>query len=346
MEWFALVADTQNDAVKRGGKGKSAIETIFGGSFASQIKCFGCQTVSNKHDLIMDISLDIKNCASIEQALFRCNGLRDAQKRFVFNLAPNVLMVQLKRFGMYGRFGSKVTRHVKFAEELSLEPFLSEESLQRGGNYRYRLVGILMHAGNTCNSGHYYSYVRLSNGGYKMDDEEVSKSSISHVLSQSAYVLFYEKMDVPNPVPPLVPRSVPNDPSSRQLLNSTFFWTESPLSPAHRHNNKIEALNATISFRVTNVAASTNDQDATPPASSGGAAVAPEKHILPRDLFSATSSTLPTWNHLSTSDSVYERQRFLSSQDNLAQKRKRASKEEMEYDRPRRKGPKHLRRNI
>lgn len=55
----------------------------------------------------------------------------------------------------------------------------------------------MVHAGYTTNSGHYYSYVKNSNGvWYCMDDSSVSQVSLSTVLSQKAYMLFYSKKEV------------------------------------------------------------------------------------------------------------------------------------------------------
>lgn len=51
--------------------------------------------------------------------------------------------------------------------------------LNRGGGYKYKLAGIVVHSGQA-NGGHYYSYImqRLPNGAekwYKFDDNEVSE---------------------------------------------------------------------------------------------------------------------------------------------------------------------------
>ena len=125
----------------------------------------------------MDISINIKNCNSIEQALLsytspeylnkenqykceKCKVLRDAQKRISIHALPEILTLQLKRFGY--RPGSKVTRHVKFPEILKLDPYLSDELSK--SNSEYELYAVLMHAGISTNTGHYYAFVRHANG--------------------------------------------------------------------------------------------------------------------------------------------------------------------------------------
>lgn len=56
----------------------------------------------------------------------------------------------------------------------------------------YKLASVLVHHGQTSNSGHYFCYVRNSNNSwYVMDDSHVSQVSLDEVLKQKAYVLFY-----------------------------------------------------------------------------------------------------------------------------------------------------------
>jgi hypothetical protein len=154
----------------------------------------------------MDICLDIKNCTSVEQSLQRftakellqrpnqyrcekCNKLVDAQKQTTIRTLPKVLTIQLKKFGYSGRNGSKVNRHVKFSEKMDLKPFVSikEDSL-------YDLCGVLVHAGHSCGSGHYFTFVKCNGGWFRMDDDEILAVNRNTVLSQCAYLLFYEKV--------------------------------------------------------------------------------------------------------------------------------------------------------
>ena len=82
-----------------------------------------------------------------------------------------------------------MNQHVSFQERLDMGPFMSEKQTAM-----YTLVGVLVHSGHTCNSGHYYSYVKSSDGHwYCMNDCEVTKVSVKTVLQQSAYMLFYIK---------------------------------------------------------------------------------------------------------------------------------------------------------
>ncbi|XP_066507703.1 uncharacterized protein [Hoplias malabaricus] len=70
-----------------------------------------------------------------------------------------------------------------------MRPYMTESN---GKPEVYRLYGVVVHAGESCYSGHVYSYVKASDGHwYKMDDDTVSLRSRESALAQKAYILFY-----------------------------------------------------------------------------------------------------------------------------------------------------------
>jgi predicted metal-dependent hydrolase len=199
----------------KNGKNKlNEIDRIFAGEFQSQIKCFKCKSVSNKVDPTMDISLDIRNCKSIEQALHqftvpevlrkdnqyfceKCKCKTDAQKRVTIHKLPQIITVHLKRFG-FSQYDAKITRQyyfflmsIKFPENLNISPYVSEDVKNV---FDYKLYGVIVHAGGSCRSGHYYAFLKSKDGWYEMDDSSVTKTNTKRVLSQSAYILFYQKV--------------------------------------------------------------------------------------------------------------------------------------------------------
>ncbi|XP_067118566.1 ubiquitin carboxyl-terminal hydrolase 36 isoform X2 [Centruroides vittatus] len=188
-------------------KETTVINHIFGGYHRSQVICLRCKEKSNTYDHFMDFILDIKqNVQSLEKALEkfiqpellqnenaykcpRCNMKVSAQKRFTVHRPPNVATFQFKRFDYNRMFGGKITKHVSYPEKLDLRPYMSDT---KGGPVIYRLNAVLVHLGPSCNSGHYFCYVRNSNGyWYLMDDARVHQVSVNQVLNQQAYVLFY-----------------------------------------------------------------------------------------------------------------------------------------------------------
>ena len=81
-----------------------------------------------------------------------------------------------------------------------LDDILGNGKFKDGGSSSsvYDLIGVLVHAGSSMNSGHYFSYVKGQNGiWYEMDDESVKSVSQKEVLRQQAYLLFYSLRNAP-----------------------------------------------------------------------------------------------------------------------------------------------------
>ncbi|KAG0330165.1 hypothetical protein BG000_011800 [Podila horticola] len=193
-------------------KETTIIHQIFGGYFQSQVKCMECEQESNTFEPFLDISLDIKGTESIQRALRdytrpeiltksnqyqcdQCKVLVDARKQMTIYEAPKVLTVHLKRFTSSGQ---KINQHIKFDTKLELASVMSPS--KRPSELNYSLYAVLVHAGNTCHSGHYFCYIKSSNGiWYSMNDTNVAVISLQTVLSQNAYMLFYTQ-DKPVPL--------------------------------------------------------------------------------------------------------------------------------------------------
>lgn len=79
--------------------------------------------------------------------------------------------MQLKRFAMGGFGGGKLNHHVQFEPTLNLKGYMSG---QQYSPHTYSLCGVIVHAGSTLHSGHYFSYVKAPNGIWHcMDDASV-----------------------------------------------------------------------------------------------------------------------------------------------------------------------------
>ncbi|XP_074777897.1 ubiquitin carboxyl-terminal hydrolase 36 isoform X2 [Athene noctua] len=185
------------------------VHQIFGGYLRSRVKCVECETVSDTYEPYLDVALEIGQSSNIRQALehfvklevlggdnaYRCAKCKRkvlACKRFTIHRASNVLTLSLKRFSVFG--GSKITKDVAYPEFLNIRPYMSE----KGDPVTYSLYAVLVHSGFSCHAGHYYCYVKASNGQwYQMNDDVVRSSNIKVVLNQQAYVLFY--LRIPDP---------------------------------------------------------------------------------------------------------------------------------------------------
>ncbi|KAI7737088.1 hypothetical protein M8C21_027318 [Ambrosia artemisiifolia] len=163
--------------------GSTIVKEIFGGALQSQVKCLACGNESNKVDEIMDISIDVVN---------------NARKQMSILQAPNILVIQLKRFeGIYGR---KIDKEITFEEVLVLSSFMCKTS--QDPHPEYKLFATIVHSGCSPDSGHYYAYVKDAVGRwYCCNDSYVSVSSLEEVFSEKVYILFFSRTKQ-RPVPP------------------------------------------------------------------------------------------------------------------------------------------------
>ncbi|KAG7260543.1 hypothetical protein CRUP_024735 [Coryphaenoides rupestris] len=184
----------------------SFIHQVFGGYLRSRVKCLNCKAVSDTFDPFLDVTLEIKTAPSLGKALeqfvkpeqlegenaykcTKCKKMVTASKRFTVHRSSNVFTVSLKRFANFS--GGKLTKDVRYPEHLDLRPFMSQS---QGEPQVYGLYAVLVHSGFSCHAGHYFCYIKASNGQwYQMNDSSVSVSDIRSVLNQQAYILFYVK---------------------------------------------------------------------------------------------------------------------------------------------------------
>ncbi|XP_057265639.1 ubiquitin carboxyl-terminal hydrolase 36-like [Pezoporus wallicus] len=199
------------------------VHQIFGGNLRSRVKCLSCKSVSDTYDPFLDLALEIWQARDLWQALelfvkpdllggensylcAGCNSRVSATKRFSIHRAPNVLTLSLKRFFCGGQ---KITKAVPYPEFLNIRPYMSENE---GDPVMYGLYAVLVHSGYSCHAGHYYCYVKASNGQwYQMNDSMVRCSNVKVVLNQEAYLLFYVRLSGPEksldrPIARAVPR--------------------------------------------------------------------------------------------------------------------------------------------
>ncbi|XWS10246.1 hypothetical protein CRYUN_Cryun39dG0058900 [Craigia yunnanensis] len=146
------------------------------------------------HSLSLDLTLDapskIQSCLKIFAEHFRCKKLVAARKQLSICQAPNILVIQLKRFE--GIFGVKIDRFITFEEVLVLSSFMSKTS--QDPQSEYNLFGTIVHSGYSPESGHYYAYIKDAMGRwYCCNDSFVSLSTLQEVLSEKVYILFFSR---------------------------------------------------------------------------------------------------------------------------------------------------------
>lgn len=202
------------------------IQLTFGGRLRSKVKCLRCHHESECYENIMDLSLEIFGWVeSLEDALTqftspedldgenmyrcgRCGYYVRAQKQLRIQEAPNILTIVLKRFqeGSYG----KINKCITFPDMLDMIPFMTgTDDIPP----LYMLYAVVVHLDtlNASFSGHYISYVKdLHQRGnwFRIDDTEVHPVSMSQVMSEGAYILFYKRSS-PRPARKISRRQAP-----------------------------------------------------------------------------------------------------------------------------------------
>ncbi|KAK9049991.1 hypothetical protein SSX86_031041 [Deinandra increscens subsp. villosa] len=191
------------------------IQHTFGGQLRSKVKCLRCHRESDRYENIMDLTLEIFGWVeSLEDALTqftspedldgenmyrcgRCAAYVRARKQLAIQEAPNILTIVLKRFqeGSYG----KINKCITFPDMLDMIPFMTGTD---DVPPLYMLYGVVVHLDtmNASFSGHYISYVKdLQGNWFRIDDTQVQPVSLSQVMSEGAYILFYMRSS-PRPV--------------------------------------------------------------------------------------------------------------------------------------------------
>ncbi|KAL7262490.1 hypothetical protein ACSBR1_000792 [Camellia fascicularis] len=231
------------------------IGLTFGGYLRSKIKCMKCGGKSERHERMMDLTVEIGgNIGTLEEALrqftgteildgenkyqcSRCRSYERAKKKLTVLEAPNILTIALKRF-QSGKFG-KLNKSIQFPEILDLAPYMSGTSDK---SPVYRLYGVVVHLDimNATFSGHYVCYVKnVQNKWFKIDDSTVKAVELDNVLTEGAYMLLYARC---SPRAPRLLRSsiIQRDP--RKIESPTVnHWNVSRVVPVNGQT-RIECL--------------------------------------------------------------------------------------------------------
>ena len=122
--------------------------------------------------------------------------LVDATKQITIFNTPKILIFAIKRFD---NFLNKLNNLIRFPINLDMSPYIHSQNI---ANYtKYRLVAINNHTNfnnfgfnNGLTFGHYTSFVRnnIDKEWYKIDDDSVYKVRKKDIVSDKAYILFYE----------------------------------------------------------------------------------------------------------------------------------------------------------
>ena len=135
----------------------------------------------------------------------KCNEFVNAEKKFDIWSVPQILIIQLKRFYAAGNFYGmkKLNHYVDFPDEIDMRQYIIGPQ-KNDENLKYRLFAISNHMGGL-GGGHYTAYAKVQDPEslsdeyapwYNFNDSFVSTAQIESVHSSSAYLLFYERIDL------------------------------------------------------------------------------------------------------------------------------------------------------
>ncbi|KAH7692860.1 Ubiquitinyl hydrolase 1 protein, partial [Dioscorea alata] len=154
---------------------ESLITNIFCGRLKSQITCCECGHKSETFEPVLNLSLEIdgqNNLISALQSFTRvekiddpenlisCDGCKTkviVEKQLTINKAPEVLVIQLKRFTCDGMTIVKKEQYVQYPETLNLAPFI-DEFIEQEQELNYRLYAVVNHHGLPWD-GHYMCFI-------------------------------------------------------------------------------------------------------------------------------------------------------------------------------------------
>jgi len=122
---------------------------------------------------------------------------RSQKKLDIWN-SPDCLIIHLKRFGSELLAGpvEKISTLVKAPVDLDLSPWIRSPADKERG--QYRLYAVVNHTGSL-SFGHYTAYGRVGEGDdrpwYNFNDSNVTKIDKEPLVSEAAYILFYERVN-------------------------------------------------------------------------------------------------------------------------------------------------------
>lgn len=201
---------------------KTWIHEIFQGVLANETRCLECETITQRDENFLDLSLEVEANTSVSGCIRKfckvetlahsdkffcdtCNSLQEAQKRIQVKQLPYCLALHLKRFKyneQIGRF-TKLSFRVVFPLELRIP--LSKEN--DDDEDFYRLYAVIVHVGSDPSHGHYVCYVQSHGHWLLFDDdvvEVVDEEALQHVfgstkkntgVTDTGYILFYQRAE-------------------------------------------------------------------------------------------------------------------------------------------------------
>ncbi|XP_056133169.1 ubiquitin carboxyl-terminal hydrolase 1 [Lampris incognitus] len=196
------VVDDKNQWAAKSQEGLDLMERLFQGCLVLRTRCLECESYTERREDFQDISVPVQEdqpsspdnlsevspdpkselktlkwaisqFASVERIVGEdkyfcetCHHYTEAERSLLFDKTPEVITIHLKCFSANGleldpyAGLSKVNTPLQTPLTLSLEEWCTRPSSSEGRNYQ--LFAVVMHSGVTISSGHYTTYIRMS----------------------------------------------------------------------------------------------------------------------------------------------------------------------------------------
>ncbi|EGC36657.1 hypothetical protein DICPUDRAFT_77679 [Dictyostelium purpureum] len=185
---------------------KSFVHEIFEGILTNETKCLTCESITNKDESFLDLSIDIEKNKSLTSCLSNFSSVEVLSKNNKFfcdkyKKLPNTLIIHLKRF-KYSETVQQYTKlnyRVVFPFETIIQNTTSD---LKDYDRKYNLFAVVIHVGSGPNRGHYYSLIKCHGVWFLFDDDNIDireEADIHECFGSSnefsndcGYLLFYQ----------------------------------------------------------------------------------------------------------------------------------------------------------
>jgi ubiquitin carboxyl-terminal hydrolase 12/46 len=216
-EFLIWLLNNLNDTLaKRAGKQRTWVADLFEGKVTTQTRCVVCETVTQREESFMDLSVDVTQNSSLvwclkafssEETLngadkFFCDvcvSKQQALKSVLIKQLPKLLVCHLKRF----KYSEELMRYQKLGYRVAFPNQLRLPNRTRDcPDWMYDLFAVVIHVGQGVQYGHYVVVVKSHGHWIKFDDDLVDRvderlihsifgSSQDTPQSPCGYLLFY-----------------------------------------------------------------------------------------------------------------------------------------------------------
>ncbi|EFW18692.1 hypothetical protein D8B26_005512 [Coccidioides posadasii str. Silveira] len=194
------------------------VHQLFEGTLTSETQCLTCETVSQRDEVFLDLSVDLEEHSSVTACLRKfseeevlcernkfhcdnCGGLQEAERRMKIKRLPKILALHLKRF----KYSEDLDRLQKLFHRVTYPYYLrlfNTTDDAEDPDRLYELYAVVVHIGGGPYHGHYVAIIKTEDRGWLLFDDEmvepVDKSFVQNFFGDrptltSAYILFYQE---------------------------------------------------------------------------------------------------------------------------------------------------------